>query len=112
MPVVAKKNTIVGPFYEYQVPSGLAVFDTVASTIPQRLHIFRAHHEKCTARRKNTLSYELRQENQRTEWLKRKYVDSVRQQQAISVTVPARMESANNCTKGVDSKVVSSNNQS
>ncbi len=68
--------------YDYQLQrAGLSVLDSVTSTIHQRLHIFRTHHHKCAARRQNALGYELRQESQKTQWLKRKYLDSVRQQQ-------------------------------
>ena len=89
MPVVVKQNS-VEQLYEYQVrPTSLTIFNT---GIHHRLHIFRSHHHKCAARRRNALRYELRQEEQRTEWLKRKYIDSARQQQqqqqqqAISAT--------------------------
>lgn len=86
MSIVGKPKT-VEQLYEYQVRrAGFAVFDTVTTNIHQRLQIFRAHHQKCAARRRNALGYELRQENQRTEWLKRKYMDSVRQQQAVSAS--------------------------
>lgn len=97
MPVVAKQKP-VEQLYEYRVPLRqtpwtCALFDTVTSSIHQRLLIFRTHHQKCTARRKSALSYELKQENQRTEWLKRKYIDSVRQQQT-------RVDSATSGTRG------------
>lgn len=91
MPVVANQK-VLERLYDYPVRhTGWAVFDTVSSNIHQKLHIFRVHHQKCAARRKHALSYELRQENQRTEWLRRKYLDSIRQQQAVS----ARVESTN-----------------
>lgn len=92
MSVVAKHKAVEQQLYEYQVrQAGLVVFDTVAKGIHQRLRIFRTHHRECAARRRNALGYELRQETQRTEWLKSKYMDSVRQQQQ-----PARLDSATN----------------
>lgn len=96
MKVVAKQRAVHEQLYEYQVrqaQAGFAVFDTVTTSIHERLRIFRTHHQKCVARRKNTLGYELRQEDQRTEWLKRKYVDSARQQQQA---MPARLDSVTN----------------
>ena len=45
---------------------------------------FRRHHEACTFRRKNGTCYEMHAEHQRTEVLKRKYFDNLRQQQALS----------------------------
>lgn len=99
MSVVAKQQKAVqDQLYEYQVrQAGFAVFDTVTTGIHQRLRIFRTHHQKCVARRRNALGYELKQENQRTEWLKRKYIDSasVRQQQQ---TMPARLD----CPRGFE----------
>lgn len=94
MSVVAKQKT-VEQLYEYQAvrQAGFAVFDTVTTSIHQRLSIFRNHHQTCLIRRKNALAWELRQENQRTEWLKRKYMDSVRQQQ--QQTTSARLDSSN-----------------
>ena len=81
MSVVANQKAVEQLYqYQFRHQAGLAVFDTVTS-IHQKLHIFRTHHQKCAIRRKNALGYELRQEKQRTEWLKRKYMDSVRQQQ-------------------------------
>lgn len=84
MSLVAKRKA-VEQLYEYQArQAGFAVFDTITTNIHQRLSIFRVHHQKCAARRRNALGYELRQEDQRTEWLKRKYMDNVRQQQTVS----------------------------
>lgn len=101
MPVVAKQKT-VEQIYDYRVPqTGWTVFDTVTSSIQQSLHIFSTHHQKCAARRKNALSYELRQEKQRTEWLKSKYVDSVRQQQVLSGRVDSST-SASSSTRGLE----------
>lgn len=91
MSVVAKQKP-VEQLYEYQVrrAAGFAVFDSVSS-IHQRLQIFRTHHLKCAARRKDALNCELRQENQRKEWLKRKYMDTMRQHQQ---TASARVDPA------------------
>lgn len=89
MSVIAKQKP-VEQLYEYQVwRAGFAVFDPVS--IHQRLQIFRTHHLKCAARRKDALNYELRQENQRKEWLKRKYMDTMRQHQQ---TASARVDPA------------------
>lgn len=51
------------------------------NTLRRTLEEFRAHHQACAARRRNGLEYELRVEAQRTEWLTRKFMDGVRQQQ-------------------------------
>lgn len=95
MPVLSNQKA-VEQLYEYPIrqAAGWAVYCT-SSSIHQSLHLFRTHHQKCAARRKQALCHELRQEDQRTEWLKRKYFDSVRQQQqAISAT---RVDSNNPC---------------
>ena len=105
MPVVAKQKT-VEQLYEYQIQqAGLAVLDTVRNTLHQSLHIFRVHNQKCAVRRKNALSYELRQESQKTEWLKRKYLDSARQQQQVIAGPPAvstRMDSSASANKTLE----------
>lgn len=57
------------------------------------LEAFRVHHEDCAKRRRNGLDHEIRVEAQRSEWLSRKLLDNLRQQQ----TLPApggRQESA------------------
>lgn len=51
------------------------------NTLRRTLEEFRAHHQTCAARRRHGLEYELRVEAQRTEWLTRKFMDGVRQQQ-------------------------------
>ena len=51
------------------------------NSLRRTLEEFRAHHQACAARRRNGLEYELRVEAQRTEWLTRKFMDGVRQQQ-------------------------------
>ena len=56
------------------------------NTLRRTLEEFRAHHQACAARRRNGLEYELRVEAQRTEWLTRKFMDGVRQQQQQSGT--------------------------
>ena len=104
MPVVVKQNS-VEQLYEYQVrPTSLTIFNT---SLHHRLHIFRSHHHKCASQRKNALRYELRQEEQRTEWLKRKYVDTVRQQQQQQQAISARVDSAasNTTTRGFEPMV-------
>lgn len=84
MPEIAKQNPL-DQLYEYQLQQAsadFAVYDTtVTSSIQQRLLVFRAHHQKCASRRRNALANEMRQESRRADWLRRKYVDSVRQQQ-------------------------------
>lgn len=93
MPVLAN-HKVVEQLYEYPTrqAGGWTVFDTATS---RSLHLFRIHHQKCVARRKHALSHELRQESQRTEWLKRKYLDSIRQQQqAISSRVESTSTSS------------------
>ena len=61
-------------------------------TLQRTLDICGKHHEGCSKRRRNGVSYEIRVERQRSEWLTRKYVDNLRQQQALSgrLEVPAR----------------------
>ena len=55
------------------------------------LEAFRNHHDNCARRRRNGLDHEIRVEAQRSEWLSRKLLDNLRQQQ----TLPgARQESA------------------
>ena len=54
--------------------------ETLEYTVSQ----FKKHHEDCALRRKNGISYEIHAEQQRTELLKRKYFDNLRQQQALS----------------------------
>ena len=98
MPVLANQK-VVKQLYDYPLRQGAGwgVFGTVTNTIHQSLHLFHNHHQKCAARRKHALSHELRQENQLTEWLKRKYMDTVRQQQPVST----RVESSSN-SRGFD----------
>lgn len=88
MPVLAKQNIPVDQqLYDYrfhQRAAEFAVYNgafTARSSIHQRLLDFRNHHQKCASRRRHALANEMKQESQRAEWLKRKYIDSVRQQQ-------------------------------
>ena len=60
--------------------------------IKQSLDAFRNHHEDCAERRKNGLSLEIKIEAHHSEWLRKKYLESLGQQQALAG--PGRLESA------------------
>ena len=66
-------------------PSEIRASPTVnGHKLRQGLRKHREHHEACALRRKNGVSYEISVERQRTEMLNRKYMDNLRQQQALS----------------------------
>ena len=54
------------------------------NTLRQTVELFHAHHEACAVRRKNGVNYEIRVEIERSKMLKRKYIDNLRQQQALT----------------------------
>lgn len=71
------------------------------NTLPRTLDLFHKHHETCSKRRKNGVSYEIRVEAQRSEWLTRKYLDSLRQQQALQGP-RSQLSSSSDCSEGVN----------
>lgn len=88
MPVLAKQNiSLDQQLYDYHFrrrAAEFAVYDsafTASTSIQHRLLLLRNHHQKCASRRRHALANEMKQESQRADWLKRKYIDSVRQQQ-------------------------------
>lgn len=63
-----------------------------SNKIKQSLDAFQHHHEDCAKRRKNGLSLEIKIEAHHSEWLRKKYLESLGQQQALAG--PGRLESA------------------
>ena len=97
MPVIANQKK---PDHLYCPPDalhpglhGLAYHPPLnGNTLRRTLEEFRSHHQACAARRRHGLEYELRVEAQRTEWLTRKFMDGVRQQQPTSGQTGGRVE--------------------
>jgi len=93
MPVLANQNIPVNQqFYNYPCHQRAAEFvlynnPLVASSgsVHQRLLAFRSHHQKCASRRKHALASEMKQESQRADWLKRKFVDCARLSQSTTM---------------------------
>ena len=80
------------------------------SSIGQSLAVYRRHHETCSMRRKDGVSYEIRLEADKTEWLKRKYLDNLRQQNALSGRLDSshRSQLESDSTEPTNSSMVSS----
>ncbi len=96
MPVVRQKAEVEAS--EIQAGPLLA-----GNTLPHTLELFRNHHQYCSGRRKNGVSYEVRVEFERTKWLKRKYMDNLRQQQALTGRLEgprAQLSSSSDSTEG------------
>lgn len=72
------------------------------NTLRRTLEEFRAHHQACAARRRHGLEYELRVEAQRTEWLTRKFMDGVRQQQQQAGSRTEQQRSQNAAGEGAN----------
>lgn len=70
------------------------------NALPQTLEVYRIHHQACSLRRKNGLSYEIRLEAQHSEWLSRKYFDGLRQQQAISGRLDQQQGASSSANRG------------
>lgn len=70
------------------------------NALPQTLELYRIHHQTCSLRRRNGLSYEIRVEAQHSEWLSRKYFDGLRQQQAISGRLDQQQGISGNPNRG------------
>ena len=92
MPVVSKQKAEEAG--EIQVGPPLN-----GNTLPRTLEIYHQHHESCSNRRKNGVSYEIRVETQRSDWLSRKYFDNLRQQQALQGPRP-HLNSNSDCSEG------------
>ncbi len=112
MPVLAKQTIPVDQhLYDYhfhQRAAELALYHSAisASSIHQRLQTFRSHHQKCASRRRYALANEMKQESQRADWLKRKYIDPVRQQQPPQQ--PTVMASSSGRVSGASATVTTS----
>ena len=70
--------------------------------IRETVGAFRQHHDKCLRRRANGVSYEIKVETIRTEGLRRKYLDNLRQQQAISGRIETPSSSRSHLSSSSD----------
>ena len=77
MPVLSKQKIEDHPDHGISVPLN-------GNVLHRTLELYRRHHEECASRRKNGVDYEIRVEEQRSQCLRRKYMESLSQQQAIN----------------------------
>lgn len=76
------------------------------NTLPHALKLFHNHHEQCSGRRRNGVNYEIRVEFERTKWLKRKYMDNLRQQQALTGRLDGPRTQLNSSSDSAESGMV------
>ncbi len=76
------------------------------NTLHHTLDLFHNHHELCSERRKNGVNYEISVEFERTKWLKRKYMDNLRQQQALTGRLDGPRAQLNSSSESADGSMV------